>query len=86
VGELSRRRTDRLTKAGSLHETIPARFLQSAIQEVVRKKGVKRTGKENKMVGHMRTESKKGKSDVRSCRWINKWAQGRITFGGVGLS
>jgi hypothetical protein len=77
VGELSRRRAERLTKAGSLHDTVPARRLQSAIQDV-RKKGVKLkcTGKENKLVGHMRTESKKEGSDVQSRRCINKWTQG----------
>lgn len=63
--ELSRRRAERLTKAGSLHETLPARLLQSAFEGVVGKKGVKRTGKEDKMVGCKRTESKREKSDVR---------------------
>lgn len=63
--ELSRRRAERLTKAGSLHETLPARLLQSAFEGVVGKKGVKRTGKEDKMVGDKRTESKREKSDVR---------------------
>jgi hypothetical protein len=36
------------------------------IQEVVRKKGVEHTGKENRMVGHMRTESKKEESGSTS--------------------
>ncbi|PNF22165.1 hypothetical protein B7P43_G05767 [Cryptotermes secundus] len=63
--ELSRRRAERLTKAGSLHETLPTRLLQSAFEGVVGKKGVKRSGKEEKMVGDKRKESKKEKNDVR---------------------
>ncbi|XP_021937448.1 serine/arginine repetitive matrix protein 2-like [Zootermopsis nevadensis] len=63
--ELSRRRAERLTKAGSLHESLPARLLQSAFEGVVGKKGIKRIEREDKSIGGKRTESKKEKNDVR---------------------
>lgn len=63
--ELSRRRAERLTKAGSLHESLPARLLQSAFEGVVGKKGVKRAEREDNTIGGKRTESKKEKGDVR---------------------
>jgi len=63
--ELSRRRAERLTKAGSLHESLPARLLQSAFEGVVGKKGIKRAEREDNTIGGKRTESKKEKGDVR---------------------
>ncbi|XP_069702446.1 serine/arginine repetitive matrix protein 2-like isoform X2 [Periplaneta americana] len=65
--ELSRRRAERLTKAGSLHEKLPARLLQSAFVGVgvVGKKNVKHSEREDKQTTGKRAESKKEKTDVR---------------------
>jgi hypothetical protein len=81
VGELSRRRADRLTKAGSLHEDVCSLPFKKLLGRKVL--SLSALGKRTRShVGHMRTESKKEKSDVQSCRWINKWAKKKITFGG----
>ncbi|KAJ9581135.1 hypothetical protein L9F63_023688, partial [Diploptera punctata] len=62
--ELFRRRTARL-RAGSLHESLPARLLQSAFEGVVGKKIIKRMETEDKTSISKRAEVKKEKTDGR---------------------
>ncbi|XP_063237547.1 serine/arginine repetitive matrix protein 2-like isoform X2 [Bacillus rossius redtenbacheri] len=45
--ELSRRRAERLTKAGSVHKSLPARLVQSAFQSVVGSKALRKIEKED---------------------------------------
>ncbi|KAK7794143.1 hypothetical protein R5R35_012526 [Gryllus longicercus] len=57
--ELSRRRAERLTMAGSVHETLPARLVQSAFKDAVGKKNFRRLDRE-RHGSSKRPDSQKG--------------------------